>query len=347
MKIAIHYKKGTYSDSPDSFNKRWIAYCKEKNIAFKLVDAYKSDIIDQLSDCDAFLWHFYQGSIRDFLAAKPILLSLDAAGMRTFPSINMAWHFDDKVAQKYLLEAIRAPLVPSFVFYDKEQAFQWSETAELPLVFKLKGGGGSQNVKLLVTKKAVRNHIKKAFGKGFSQYSGWGIFKDRFQKYQQGKDSLAGVLKGFIRLLLPTPYARFRSRDKGYIYLQKFIPGNDSDTRIIVIGNRAFGIIRKVRKNDFRASGGGTISYDKENVDMRTVQMAFEVSKKLHLECVAYDFVFDQNNDPLIVEISYGFAIEAYDPCPGYWDNELDWHEGRFNPQAWMIDDLSDKIRLD
>ena len=129
--------------------------------------------------------------------------------------------------------------------------------------------------------------------------------------------------------------------------MQKFIPGNDSDTRIIVIGNRAFGIIRKVRKNDFRASGGGTITYDKENVDIRTVRMAFEVSKKLHLECVAYDFVFDQNNDPLIVEISYGFAIEAYDPCPGYWDNELDWHEGRFNPQAWMIDDLSDKIRLD
>ena len=116
MKIAIHYKKGTYSDSPDSFNKRWIAYCKEKNIAYKLVDAYKSDIIEQLSDCDAFLWHFYQGSIRDFLVAKPILLSLDAAGMITFPSVNMAWHFDDKVAQKYLLEAIRAPIGAFFCF---------------------------------------------------------------------------------------------------------------------------------------------------------------------------------------------------------------------------------------
>ena len=113
------------------------------------------------------------------------------------------------------------------------------------------------------------------------------------------------------------------SRDKGYIYFQKFIPGNDSDTELLLLVIVPLALFEKSVENDFRASGGGTISYDKENVDIRTVQMAFEVSKKLHLECVAFDFVFDENNDPLIVEISYGFAIEAYDPCPGYWDEEL------------------------
>ena len=55
-------------------------------------------------------------------------------------------------------------------------------------------------------------------------------------------------------------------------------------------------------------------------------------------QCIAFDFVFDQNNAPLIVEINYGFAHKAYEECPGYWDESLNWHEGKFNPCDWIID---------
>ncbi len=34
------------------------------------------------------------------------------------------------------------------------------------------------------------------------------------------------------------------------------------------------------------------------------------------------DFVYDKDK-PKIVEISYGFSPEGYDPCPGYWDKDL------------------------
>jgi hypothetical protein len=47
-----------------------------------------------------------------------------------------------------------------------------------------------------------------------------------------------------------------------------------------------------------------------------------------------------ENGNPLVVEISYGFSMVGYDPCPGYWDNNMQWHEGKFNPYGWMIDDL-------
>ena len=55
-------------------------------------------------------------------------------------------------------------------------------------------------------------------------------------------------------------------------------------------------------------------------------------------QCVAFDFVFDQNNAPLIVEINYGFAHKGYEECPGYWDESLNWHKGKFNPCDWIID---------
>ncbi len=333
MKVAIHQRVGSFSD-------RWIEYCKNNNITFKIVDAYQNDIIQQISDCDIFMWHFHQNNSKDFLFAKQLIFSIEAMGKSVFPPTNMVWHFDDKVAQKYLLEAIKAPLVPSYVFYSKKKVLRWIEGIKLPIVFKLRGGAGSQNVKLLKSKKEVKRYVNKAFGKGFSQYDARGILKDIFQKYKNGLNTLTDVSHGLIRLGYPTKYAKVKGRDRGYIYFQKFIPNNDSDTRVIVIGKRAFAVKRMVRGGDFRASGSGVKKYDKSEIDERTVKISFDISRKLNFDCTSYDFIFDENKDPLLVEISYGFAIEFYDPCPGYWDDQLKWNEGKFIPQEWMVENL-------
>ena len=37
------------------------------------------------------------------------------------------------------------------------------------------------------------------------------------------------------------------------------------------------------------------------------------------------------------------FTPEGYDPCTGYWDNNLNWHEGSFNPYGWMVEEVFKK----
>lgn len=333
MKIAIHHRKG-------SFSERWIKYCQEEGINYKIVNCYESDIVEQLKDCDALMWHHHHAKYKDVLTAKRILFALEHAGIKVFPDFNTGWHFDDKVAQKYLLESIDAPLVPSYVFYDKKQALDWAESTTYPKVWKLKGGAGAVNVKLMRSKNEAIKLINKAFGKGFSQFNRLGNLKERYKKYKSGKDTLLGVAKGLGRLIIPTEFAKLQSRERGYVYFQEFVPNNSFDIRVIVIDNKAFAIKRLTRDNDFRASGSGNIIFDKNLIDERCVQIAFDVNKRLNCQSVAYDFVFDTNNNPLIVEISYGFAMEAYDACPGYWDSSLQWHEGKFNPQGWMVENL-------
>lgn len=257
MKIGIHEAKGSFSD-------RWILYCKAKGIDFKLVDCYKSDIINQLSDCDALMWHYNHTGPKESKFAKQLLFSLQAAGRIVFPDFNTSWHFDDKVGQKYLLEAIDAPLAPSFVFYDRQEAKTWAAQTSYPIVFKLRTGAGSDNVRLVKSQRDAVRLINKAFGKGFKQYASWNNLKERFRKYKIGKSTLWNVIKGVIRLAYTTEYSRVTGREKGYIYFQKFIPGNEFDIRIIVVGDKAFAIKRMVRKNDFRASGSGFIFYEKK-----------------------------------------------------------------------------------
>ena len=61
-------------------------------------------------------------------------------GIRVFPDVDTCWHYDDKVAQKYLFEALKMPLVPSYVFYSKGDAVKWANQVSYPKVFKLRGG---------------------------------------------------------------------------------------------------------------------------------------------------------------------------------------------------------------
>lgn len=328
------------------FHKRWVAYCKERNIPYKLVDVYGYDIVDQLVGCDAFMWHFQQTNYKDMLFARQLLYAVQNSGKAVFPDFETVWHFDDKVGQKYLLESIGAPLVPSYVFYTKKEALEWIEYTSFPKVFKLRGGAGSVNVKLAHTKQEAVKLVKKAFGNGFKQYDPWTNLKERWRKYRIGKTDIVSVIKGMARFIIPTEFSRMYHPEKGYVYFQDYIPGNDSDIRVVVVGDKAFAIKRMVRKGDFRASGSGVILYDKVEIDERCVYIAFQLNKKLKSQSIAYDFVFDSKNAPLLVEISYGFVAEGYDACPGYWTEDLEWHEGLFNPEGWMIDDLLEKRML-
>lgn len=338
MKIGIHHKIGSFSDN-------WIQYCCDNNIDYKIVNAYDSNIIEQLQDCDVFMWHHNHANYKDALFAKQLLFSLELSGKKVFPNFNTGWHFDDKVGQKYLLESIDVPLVPSYVFYTKKEALEWIEKTSFPKVFKLRGGAGSANVKLAKTKTDARKFINVAFGKGFSQFNRFNHLKERYNKFRQGRDTFLGVCKGIARLVIPTEFTKMHSREKGYVYFQDFIPNNNCDIRVIVTGDRAFAIKRMTRANDFRASGSGLILYDRQEIDIRCVKLAFDVNNIIKSQSIAYDFVFDIENNPLIVEISYGYTISGYNKCSGYWDSSLVWHDEKIHPLEWQIENIISGIK--
>lgn len=333
MKIAIHHRKGSFSD-------RWIEYCEKNNINYKKVDCYNSDIIQQLKDCDALMWHHHHSNYKDVLIAKQLLFSLQMSGKKVFPDFNTGWHFDDKVGQKYMLEEIEAPMVPSYTFYTKRDALNWIYKTSFPKVFKLRGGAGATNVSLVHTRKQARLLVKKAFGKGFSQFNRWNNLNERWKKFRKGKDSIKGLCIGVYRLFVATEFAKIQGKEKGYVYFQDFIPNNKFDIRVIVVSGKAFALKRMCRENDFRASGSGRIIYSKEEIDIRCVKKSFDIASRLNISCIALDWVFDVDNEPLIVEVSYGFDVRAYDNCEGFWDEYLNWHECKFNPQFWMVENI-------
>ena len=91
---------------------------------------------------------------------------------------------------------------------------------------------------------------------------------------------------------------------------------------------------RFVRNNDFRASGSGNWDLDRNNIDIRTVELALRVSKELKFQSMAYDVLFDEKGEPQICEMSWTYPD---DPEVGYWDENLNWHDMNFLPPYFHL----------
>lgn len=332
--IAIHHRPGSFSD-------RWIEFCVERAIRHTPVDGHRSDIIDELSGMDAFLWHWSSHVPEDTLCAAQVLRAAELIGLRVFPNAATCWSYDDKIAQKYLLEAIGSDLVPTHVFFDLPSALAWIEHAEFPKVFKLRRGAGSSNVRLVHSASQARRLAKRAFRSGFTPAPG--ILRDarnRVRVHRRAGDTLA-VIKRLPKTLSRMRTVRHMSApEKGYVYFQDFVPGNVTDARITVIGDRAFGYTRHVRPNDFRASGSGNLDYKWQSIDTRCIQMAFDVAHRLGTQSLAFDFVQTPTGDPVILEVSYCYIPILVYHCPGHWDKALNWYEGHLWPQDAILEDL-------
>jgi glutathione synthase/RimK-type ligase-like ATP-grasp enzyme len=336
--VAIHHRE-------HSFSHRWIDYCQAHKIHHTVVDCLRSDVIWQLRSANALLWHWHHQMPAEQLVARHVIHAAEMMGITAFPSTAACWHYDDKVAQKYLLESVSAPLVPTYVFFNPHEALEWTRQTVFPKVFKLRKGGGSANVRLVRDADEARRLVERAFTKGFSPVAGYGRDAARRYRTARGRRDLMGALGR-----LPATLRNIRQlnrglgQERGYVYFQDFIPGNRYDIRVTVVGDRAFAFTRNVRPSDFRASGSGDINYDADRVRPECLVIAFDTARRIAAESLAFDFVLTTNDAPKIVEVSYCYDATAVFRCSGHWDGQLRWHEGHVWPQDAILDDLLERL---
>jgi len=317
----------------------WIDYCKSNHIDYILVNPYDSDVVEKCIDCDVFMWHHSQDNYIDLLFAKQLLFAMQQAGKVVFPDFYSGWHFDDKLGQKYLMEAVGVPLIKSYAFYNKQDALEWAKKTEFPKVFKLRCGAASTNVKLVRSYDDCKKYINKAFGKGFPHYDGINVLKESLKQCDAVK-----IFKSLYRLFIKPKNSSFIKDEKGYVYFQDFMPGNTYDTRVVVIGGKYACAERRInRKGDFRASGSGQFSFD--GVDEKIIAEAFKSAKKLKMQSVAFDFVYDDKQAPRIVEICFGFGVSGIKQSKGYYTDDMIWHECKEVPFfEWIIKAALNKL---
>lgn len=343
MRIGIlKDRNGTLSD----FHKRFIAIAEFNHIEISILDHEDSSFWDHLKKVDLFIYRWVQFDDHHQIAETILPIIENVLKIQCLPNGATCWHYDDKIKEYYLSRQSDLPMIESWIFWSKHKALEWLETAQLPVVFKLKGGAGSSNVILIKNKETGSKLVNRMFStgirsaripdKGRVQWSDFNLGK---AFYNQGK-----IFWKYLNNKDITPYWQIH---KNYVLFQKYLPNNEYDTRVTTVGNRAFAFRRMNRAGDFRSSGSGRIDYSIENIDLDIVKVALAISKKMEFQSMAYDFLYDEDRKFWFCEMSYTFVDTAIKNCPGYWDENLQWHEGHFWPQYFMLIDAFNNTTLE
>ncbi len=342
--VGIHEELDRGLSSYFTRYEKVLSYNNIKSLRLNVTDF---DFWQKIRGIDYFIYRWVHLDSESQIARAILPIVGNEYKIPCFPNQATCWHYDDKIKQYYLMKAHNFPMIETWIFWDQKSVLKWIKSATYPLVFKLKGGAGSSNVVLVQNIFEATKIVKKMFSKNGMLSNQIPIRNNltflrnitqlyslrRFIAYKRGR-------------IGPEWLRPFWQIHRDYVLFQRFLPNNKYDTRITIIGNRAFVFKRHVRPGDFRASGSGIIDYDTSKIDKRCLEIAYKISNKLNFQSMAYDFVYNEKNEPEIAEISYTFMDTAVYKCPGYFDEDINWHEGHFWPQFCQLADLISEVDL-
>lgn len=308
---------------------RLIACCREREIPYEIVDCYGNDFIKSMGRYSALIWPYQIYAVSDKLEARNIITAAELKGLITFPNSYLGWHFDDKIAEMYAFRSVNAPIPESWVFYLEEDCVDWlTHTAVFPLVAKLRCGSGAGNVRMLHHTDEAISYAKRMFTRGYVPSPSLA-----FKAYSklQSSTSMKMVfsrIKKIPQFLSSRSHAKMLPVEKGYCYFQEYIKNDGYDLKVVVVNHKMTFCARRVRKNDFRASGGGDVYYDRSLLTDEIMDIAFQTARDLKLDCVGFDFVLEKETGrSVIVEMCYGFDYEVQRDLGAYVDENHVWHE--------------------
>lgn len=337
LRVAVQPDRASQPPTSD----RWIEFLGQHGCEAKIVNVYSPTILDDLKDCQGFMWRHSLTSTMRQIAHKLLPVIENYTDILVFPDQNTCWHYDDKIAEAYLFQALDIPSPRSWVFFDRQLALDWAKNAQYPVVLKLWGGAGSNNVRLIQSTREAQKWIRRLFDRGMTGMESVGHYG---LKLKRSIRKAAKKVLGRVDISDIEFWSNGWDVHRNYALFQEFLPDNTHDTRVTVIGDRAFGFRRFNRDNDFRASGSGRIDYTLSGVDPAFIKLGFEVADKLKMQSCAIDGLW-RGKEAVTSEVSYIYLSSAIYNCPGYWDRELNWHEGHMWPEQAHVEDFVARLR--
>jgi glutathione synthase/RimK-type ligase-like ATP-grasp enzyme len=340
LRLAIQPDNRIGSSSGNWYSDRWCEELVRRGIAHDTVDVESPDIVSTLSRYDGLLWLPELAPKQKIMARRMIPVFERVLNGCLFPDSASYWHYDDKIAQSYLLEAAGIPTPRTWVLWSRSQVEAFLRDATYPVVAKLAGGAHGSNVRRLESPDEGFALCRWLFdGQLFNinrPFLGWR------EEWRHRARTAARTLQRGVGGIPDTWW----ESHKGYMLCQQYLPGNDWDTRVCVVGDVAWAYRRLNRAGDFRASGSGRFDADPTQIDKRFIDLAFKLTDKLGMQSCAVDGIY-RDGEPVIVEFSYAFGGVGIAQCPGCWrrtGGTSVWHQEHRVPAIEILDNLLERV---
>jgi glutathione synthase/RimK-type ligase-like ATP-grasp enzyme len=268
------------------------------DIDFRKLDGLKGKAVFYTSSEDEDL--FYKSYVED------MIYGLELSGIHVVPGYKYLRAHHNKNFMEILRDLSQNPGVKnirSSYFGTLEDFNRQKKENQYPLVLKSAFGATGKTVTLLKDSEDATKKVKK-FSRSFNlKFELW----DRMRALKH---------KGYIK------ESKFRRK----FITQNLIAGMDRDWKVLVFGEKFYVLERKTRKNDFRASGSGLISYTK-NLPQGMLDYAKRFSDEQNLPFIGMDVAYNGKEFSLIEFQALYFGTHTLDTSPYFFqkNGEGNW----------------------
>jgi glutathione synthase/RimK-type ligase-like ATP-grasp enzyme len=154
---------------------------------------------------------------------------------------------------------------------------------------------------------------------------GVGLAKSKSELIQTSKiiSRSRNLFREYWEIGRSVKYSKYtkESRHRMKFIVQNFIPGLSNDWKILIYGNKYYALYRKNRANDFRASGGGLLSY-KEELPGGMLDFSKMVYDEFKVPNLSIDVAYDGKQFYLIEFQTLYFGTYTLEFSPFYFIQE-------------------------
>lgn len=262
---AVPYRSGM---NKNLLNK----YFSEKGFRIEFIQTGNFDFSKQTINRQIFIYTSSEdkrGLYKSFL--NDLILALELSGGIVIPR-HMYMHAHEN---KVFFELLRQLSKNNELNFIKSKCFGTFEEMEkfgkfdFPVVLKSPMGSKSRGVFLANNQEELNKTVKKISNSKFFYHD----------------------LKDFVRALIHKNYIK-ESFYRNKFLIQSFIPNLNNDWKVLVYGDKYYCLKRRNRKNDFRASGGGLLSYE-ESIPEGMLDFAKKIKEYFNIPQISLDVAFD------------------------------------------------------
>ena len=243
------------------------------DVNFRVTNEVKDKIVLYTSSED------YNNVYKSYI--EDIVYGLTLAGAKIIPPYYALKAHNNKVFMEILRDLFISDSISSKYYGAYEEMLHHINNYKtFPLITKPSAGSMSKGVSFVGSKSQLIRKVKKLTRNRLNYFT----IKDYLRKY---------IHKGYL------PESRFRNK---YI-VQSYISGISFDWKILIFGKKYYVLKRYNRKNDFRASGSGKLTFEGNPSDS-LLNYAEHIFKLFNVPFISLDIGY-KNNEYFLFEFQF------------------------------------------
>jgi len=294
---------------------RFISELKNKSITVREYEYHQAANTAELQNSTIFYSFSQVENLRAYL--RDLVFSLQQRGNKVLPSYELLLCHENKGYQEHYKKLLGITSPWAYYLSRKEEITSYN--ISYPVVLKSLEGSNAKGVALVKNQQELLHKINLWEGK-LGWYDRWDLFRRNYLRK-------AKQFPGYPQYSNKLDQEQYREHIEPRLrfVLQEFIPGLDSDYRVIVLGDRFYVSRRMTKQGDWRASGTKLFTYDpKPNPDL--LDYASSLYYKVSSPSLAMDVGISDNGLHLFEFQALHFGVTPIVLGPGYFiKHRGDW----------------------